>query len=103
MKLPYKHAPHNVGHLLAHQVHDGDPFRDYKTQPIQAGWVITNEPGLYGEFSLRIDGKLYSESIGIRIEDNLLVSDSGCRNLTTTPKTIDSLEALINPAMKPNL
>lgn len=80
--LPYPVQPHNIGHLLGRQVHDGDPFREYRTMPLQAGWVITNEPGLYGHFELTLDGVSYVEDLGIRIEDNLLVTTDGCENLS---------------------
>ena len=78
MKRNYKKQPHNVGHLLGIQTHDGDPFRSYRHSPLTPGAIITIEPGLYGEF------KLNGESIhcGIRIEDNILISSSGCTNLS---------------------
>jgi Xaa-Pro aminopeptidase len=97
MKRPYTKQPHNVGHLLGRQVHDGDAFRDYRSTPLQSGWVITNEPGLYGHFSISIDGKKYDQTIGIRIEDDLLITESGCQNLTKCPKSINELEKLIYP------
>jgi len=93
--LPYAQQPHNVGHLLGIQVHDGDPFRDYKTQPLQAGMVITNEPGLYGEFEIELDGIHYHEQLGIRIEDDLWITETGHLNLSAAcPKTITEIEAL---------
>ena len=82
MKRSYERAPHGIGHLLGYEVHDGDAFGDYKKRPLQEGWVITNEPGLYGEFEIKIANKKYKEEIGIRIEDNLLVTKKGCENLT---------------------
>ena len=44
---------------------------------LPAGTVYTNEPGLYGP------GKF-----GVRIEDDVLVTDDGCRTLTTFPKEL---------------
>ena len=90
----YEKMPHNVGHLIAHSVHDGDPQRAYKQEPLESGMVITVEPGLYGRFECDIDGVLYVEHCGIRIEDNVMVTDSGVENLTSIPKTISDLEAL---------
>ncbi|RAP31572.1 hypothetical protein DID76_02580 [Candidatus Marinamargulisbacteria bacterium SCGC AG-414-C22] len=91
----YQKQPHNVGHLLAHAVHDGDPLRFYRSRPLEAGMVITNEPGLYGHFRVTIDEDVYEESIGIRIEDNLLITETGCVNLSEEcPKTIDDVEAM---------
>ncbi len=89
----YESAPHNVGHFLGMQVHDGDPFREYREQPLEAGFMLTNEPGLYGYFEATLDGQLYQEPIGIRIEDNLWVTPTGCVNLSAQcPKTIAALE-----------
>lgn len=82
VRLPYSVTPHNVSHLLGHQVHDGDPSREYRTRPLQAGNIISNEPGIYGEIELIIDGTRYKETLGIRIEDDLLITETGCENLT---------------------
>ena len=47
------------------------------------GMVITNEPGLYIE----------EEAIGIRIEDNLLITEDGCENLSKDIiKTVEDIE-----------
>ena len=94
MKRYYDIQPHFVSHLLGRQTHDGDPFRDYKTRPLQVGWAISNEPGLYGAFEISIDGVHYEEVIGIRIEDDLIVRDDGCENLTGCPKEILDIEKL---------
>ncbi|RAP27177.1 peptidase M24, partial [Candidatus Marinamargulisbacteria bacterium SCGC AG-343-D04] len=86
---PYKKVPHFVSHLIGHSVHDGDPYRYYRDVPLKEGMVISNEPGLYGEFDCEIDGVRYSEHCGIRIEDDLLVTESGCINLSAScPKTV---------------
>ena len=93
MQLPYHDSPHNVSHLIGLQVHDGDAFRQYKSLPIQPGWLLSNEPGLYGDFKLMIDGVLYQEAVGIRLEDNLWVTQTGCVNLVSCPKSIVDIEA----------
>lgn len=98
ISLAYKKAPHNVSHLLGTQVHDGDPFREYRNTPLVAGNCITNEPGIYGHFAITLDKKAYNEYIGIRIEDNLLITKTGCKNLSKNcPKTISEIEDLIKP------
>ncbi|MBI4389185.1 MAG: aminopeptidase P N-terminal domain-containing protein [Nitrospinae bacterium] len=95
-KLKYKQRPHGVSHLIGEQEHDGDPFRNYANEPMRAGWLISNEPGLYGHFRLRHKGKTYDEEIGIRIEDNLLITKNGCRNLSRgIPKTVSEIETLM--------
>ncbi|MFC3118739.1 M24 family metallopeptidase [Jhaorihella thermophila] len=45
--------------------------------PLPAGTVYTNEPGLYGP-----------GAFGVRIEDDVLVTETGCRSLTTFPKDL---------------
>ena len=95
-KLLYKGRPHGVSHLMGEQEHDGDPFRNYSKQSMKSGWMISNEPGLYGEFRLRLNGKTYDEKIGIRIEDNLVMTSDGCINLSSKiPKTIKQIEKLM--------
>ena len=95
-KLKYKDRPHGVSHLMGEQEHDGDPFRNYLSEPMQEGWMISNEPGLYGSFRIRLNGRLYDEEIGIRIEDNLLITKKGCRNLSRSiPKTVVQIEKLM--------
>ena len=60
------------------------------------GWMISNEPGLYGEFKIRLDGKTYDETIGIRIEDNLVMTQKGCMNLSNIiPKSVRAIEKLM--------
>lgn len=89
-------APHGVSHLIGWQVHEGDPFRLYQTTPLRPGMMLSNEPGLYGVFKMRIEGRLYHEAIGIRIEDDLLVTEKGCRNLSRAiPKEVDELENIM--------
>ncbi|BBE30288.1 Xaa-Pro aminopeptidase [Tepiditoga spiralis] len=63
-----KYYFHGVSHHLGLDTHDvGD-----RSLPLQKGMVITNEPGLYIE----------EEGIGIRIEDDLLITENGCEVLS---------------------
>jgi len=99
-KLQYDGRPHGVSHLIGEQEHDGDPFREYLSYPMQPGWLISNEPGLYGSFKLKQNGRVYDEEIGIRLEDNLLITPSGCRNLSKRiPRQIAEIEKLMNSAV----
>ncbi len=89
----YQTMPHGISHLMGEQEHDGDPFGIYKDEPMKENWQISNEPGLYGHFRLKIDGRWYKEWIGIRIEDNLIIKKNGCINLSRNfPVTISQIE-----------
>lgn len=95
----YAGKPHGVSHLMGEQEHDGDPHRLYQDYPLQPGWQISNEPGLYGHFSVVLGGKRYSEWIGIRIEDDLLITAKGCRSLSASiPREIPEIESLMTRA-----
>jgi Xaa-Pro aminopeptidase len=66
---------HGVGHGLGIRVHDGPSVNRDADRPLDAGNVITIEPGLY------VPG-----SFGIRIEDVVVVEDDGCRVLSHARK-----------------
>ena len=87
---------HGLGHWLGLDVHDvGDYKKDEKERPFAPGMVLTIEPGLY----ISLDAKVPEQykGIGIRIEDNLLVTEQGHENLTmSVPKSISEIEAVIN-------
>ena len=88
--------PHGVSHLIGETVHDGDPFRLYMDEELRPGMTISNEPGLYGSFEMEIDGALYRRKIGIRIENDLLLTESGCEDLSAgIPSRIEEIEALL--------
>jgi len=89
----YSGKPHGISHLIGDIVHEGLANKDYLKEPLKPGMLISNEPGLYGHFELEIDGVLYSETLGIRIEDDLLVAKNGCENLSAEiPKEIGDLQ-----------
>ncbi|MBI2588849.1 aminopeptidase P N-terminal domain-containing protein [Candidatus Saccharibacteria bacterium] len=60
--------PHSVSHFLGLDVHDGRGWH----QPLAAGMVLTVEPGIY----------IPEEGIGIRIEDDILITDTGNKVLS---------------------
>ncbi len=93
-----KFYPHGIGHYLGYDVHDLGLYIDINTKesrPLESGMVLTIEPGLY--ISPRIVGENHElAGVGIRIEDNILVTDQGCENMTVKcPKTPDALSKTI--------
>jgi Xaa-Pro aminopeptidase len=96
MERCYSVKPHGISHLIGDIVHEGTPNKDYAKESLKEGMLISNEPGIYGHFELKIDGVFYSEYIGIRLEDDLLVTKKGCENLSVDiPKEIGEIERLI--------
>ncbi len=84
---------HRTSHWLGMDVHDvGAYFVDGKARPMQPGMVLTIEPGIY---VARDDQKAPEEyrGIGVRIEDDILVTESGYENLSAAiPKTVADVE-----------
>lgn len=87
---------HRTGHWLGMDVHDvGDYKIDDDWRLLEPGMVLTVEPGIYIAAAEDVDEKWHN--IGIRIEDNVLVTRSGNENLTSkAPKEIDDIEHLMN-------
>ena len=95
-KLLYDKRPHGVSHFIGEQIHEGDPGSRSLDVVLEPGMLISCEPGLYGEFSATIGGKRYREKIGIRIEDDLLITKSGFVNISRNiPKEIADIEKLM--------
>lgn len=85
--------PHSIGHFIGMDLHDC-PTVSYD-EPFRRGMIITIEPGLYIPADPRYPERFHG--IGIRIEDDLLLTDDGCINLTeTVPRETDELEHLLN-------
>ena len=94
-----KYFIHGLGHWLGLDVHDvGDYHASQQREqlrPFVAGMVMTIEPGIYiPKNDQTVDEKW--RGIGVRIEDNVLVTETGYENLTVNaPKTIAEIEALM--------
>ncbi|WP_340676650.1 Xaa-Pro aminopeptidase [Paraglaciecola sp.] len=86
---------HGIGHWLGLDVHDVGHYKIAgQDRPLQAGMVLTIEPGIYVSPDADVDEIWLG--VGIRIEDNLLVTADGFDNLThNTPKTIVAIESLM--------
>lgn len=87
---------HNIGHWLGLDVHDPSSYRVGKAwRPLEPGMVFTVEPGLYIKPQENVDKKWWN--IGIRIEDDILVTSSGSEILSkNVPKEIDEIEELLS-------
>ena len=100
-----KYYMHGVGHYLGLDVHDaGRYFIDQtakKSRPFAPGMVLTVEPGLYIPPDDKSAPAKY-RGIGVRIEDDVLVTKDGNHNLTgKVPKDPDAIEAIMQkPARK---
>jgi len=78
-----KYYPHGIGHWMGLDVHDASPYRykNGKEIALSAGMVLTIEPGIYIDKDDKSVPKKY-RGIGIRIEDDILVTKSGYENLS---------------------
>ncbi len=87
---------HNTGHWLGLDVHDPSPYlEDKKPVKFEPGMIFTVEPGIYIDGSKDIP-KEY-RNIGIRIEDDILITQKGPEILTSiVPKSVSEIEGLMN-------
>jgi Xaa-Pro aminopeptidase len=87
---------HRTGHWLGMDVHDvGDYKVDGKWRLLEPGMVLTVEPGLYVAADCQDVDERW-RGIGIRIEDDVLVTQDGCEVLSANvPKTVSEIEQLM--------
>jgi len=86
---------HRTGHWLGMDVHDvGDYKIDDQWRPLQAGMVLTVEPGCYIRPADDVPIALWN--IGIRIEDDVVITATGNEVLTAAaPKTVNEIEEVM--------
>lgn len=92
---------HRAGHWLGLDVHD---VGDYKVhgewRMLEVGMTMTVEPGIY----IAVDNQSVPaqwRGIGVRIEDDVVVTDNGCQVLTNAvPKTVEAIEQLMAAAQQ---
>ncbi len=86
---------HRTSHWLGMDVHDVGLYYDAgKPRPLQPGFVLTIEPGVYVGANADVDPKW--RGIGIRIEDDVVVTETGHHNLThDIPKHADEIERIL--------
>jgi len=86
---------HRTGHWLGLDVHDaGEYKRDGGWRKLEPGMVLTVEPGCYIQAGEGIPA--HYADIGVRIEDDVVVTATGCEVLTqAAPKTVAAIEALM--------
>ena len=88
---------HGTGHWLGMDVHDVGAYRDVNaaerpSRPLQPGMALTVEPGIYVRPGEGVPQEFWN--IGIRIEDDVVVTPAGARILTgDAPKTVAEIEA----------
>ena len=91
-----KYYPHGIGHWMGIDVHDESPYKDKKGKeiPLKSGMLMTIEPGIYIDKKDKKVPKKY-RGIGIRIEDDILVTSNGYENLSKDiAKTIEEIEQI---------
>ncbi|MBO5253621.1 MAG: aminopeptidase P family protein [Clostridia bacterium] len=78
IETPYPETfGHSLGHGVGFEIHEWPGFSKVDQSLTEPGMVITVEPGIY------VAGKC-----GVRIEDMIVVTEDGCRNLTHSPKEL---------------
>jgi len=90
-----RYYPHQTSHWLGLDVHDAGRYHlSGEPRELEPGMVFTVEPGLYVPAADEEAPEAF-RGLGIRIEDDVLVTDDGCRNLSAgIPKTVAEIEEL---------
>jgi Xaa-Pro aminopeptidase len=85
---------HRTGHWLGLDVHDvGEYKHDGNWRALEPGMTLTVEPGCYVRPAEGVPKHFWD--IGIRIEDDVVVTAAGCEVITDAPKSVADIEALM--------
>jgi Xaa-Pro aminopeptidase len=98
-----RYSLHNISHMLGLDVHDCAKARAevYKLGPLKPGMVLTIEPGLYFQPDDLTVPEEY-RGIGVRIEDDIVVTENGYRNLSAAiPSEATAVEAWMRQVQAP--
>ena len=89
---------HNTGHWLGLDVHDPSSYSiNGKPIKLKPGMIFTVEPGIYINKEPGIEKGFHD--IGVRIEDDVLITDYGCEVLSRdVPKSVKDIEKLMSHA-----
>ncbi len=68
---------HRTGHGLGLEIHEPPYIVKNNNQPLEPGAVFTIEPGIY-----------LADRVGVRIEDDIVITESSCRSLTSYPRKL---------------
>lgn len=86
--------PHDIGHYIGLDLHDVGLSGVQQNRPLEAGMLITIEPGLYFTSKNCPDARYWN--IGVRIEDTVLITETGHKILTDgCPKELEEIERLM--------
>jgi len=92
-ELSFKLCPHHVSHYLGMDVHDTGSLA--RNVPLRDGMVVTIEPGVYLNKQCTLVKPEFC-GIGIRIEDDILITDSGPKVLSVCPKDVRDIESIMS-------
>jgi Xaa-Pro aminopeptidase len=86
---------HRTGHWLGLDVHDAGEYKSGgEWRPLEPGMTLTVEPGCYVRPADGVPEAFWN--IGVRIEDDVAVTATGCEVLTAgAPKSVRDIEALV--------
>lgn len=114
--VPNIFMPHYFGHSLGLDTHDVDTSAEKRSSNLRTGMVITNEPGIYfmedllnkafenpdtSKYFNKENIAKFSDFGGVRLEDDIIVLENGCENMTQIPREINEIENIMKMDIVP--